>query len=108
MLPAATAELLNEQGHDATSVFDADLAGSTDAELFDYAVAEDRVIVTENFADYSLILSQRLGGDQPCVPVVFVRKSDFPQGGALPAHLATHLGSWAAANPEPYVGPHWP
>ncbi len=105
MLPRAAAEELNRHGHDAVSVYDLDLAG---ADVFSRAVAEDRVLVTENFADYSSLLRDRLRGDEPCVPVVFVHKPHFPPGGALAVHLADHLNTWAAANPDPYVGPHWP
>ena len=108
MLPRAAAERLNRRGHDAVSVYDLDLAGADDGDVFDRAIAEDRVLVTENFADYSLLLSDRLGADEPCVPVVFVHKSDLPPGGDLAVHLADHLHAWAAANPNPYLGPHWP
>jgi len=71
-------------------------------------VADGRVVVTENFADYSLLLVQRLRSDQACVPVVFLRKSDFPRGGGLAVRLSEHLDAWAANHPEPFVGPHWP
>lgn len=108
MLPPATAAQLNERGHDAVSVHEVELAGAEDDEVFEYAVAEDRVVVTENFADYSMLLEERLAGQEPSVPVVFIHKPDFPQGGALPARLAAHLDPWALANPDPYVGPHWP
>lgn len=108
MLPPATAEELNARGHDAVSVIDAGLRAADDADVFDYAVKNDRVVVTENFADYSLLLVQRMSADQTCVPVVFVHKPDFPKGGALAVHLAAHLDTWATATPEPYVGPHWP
>lgn len=108
MLPRAAAEQLNRRGHDAVSVYEVDLAGADDSEVFSRAVAEDRVLVTENFADYSLLLSGRLRTDETCVPVVVVHKPDFPPGGALAVHLADHLHTWAAANPDPYVGPHWP
>jgi hypothetical protein len=108
MLPRRTAEHLTDRGHDAVSVYDVGLAGADDGEVFGHAVDDDRVVVTENFADYSLLLVQRLSGEQACVPVVFVRKSDFPEGGAMAAHFAAHLDAWAAANPQPYGGPHWP
>ena len=65
-------------------------------------------MVTENFADPSVIVTQRLARDELCVPLVFVRKKDYPRGGALAAHLARHLHRWALDHPEPYPGPHWP
>jgi hypothetical protein len=108
MLPRAATEQLNRHGHDAVSVYDLDLAGADDAEVFSRAVAEDRVLVTENFADHSLLLRDRLRADEPCALVVFVHKPDFPPGGALAVHLANHLNAWATANPNPYVGPQWP
>lgn len=108
MLPRAATEQLNRRGHQAVSVYDVELAGADDMEVFNRAVAENRVLVMENFADYSMLLSHRLGADEPCVPVVFIHKTAFPRGGALALALADRLHAWAAANPEPYVGPHWP
>lgn len=106
MLPPATVQHLNKRGHDAVSVHDVDLAGAEDDDIFRYAALHGRVIVTENFADYSALIEQRLNDEQPCVPVVFVHKSDFPGRGALPDRLAAHLDAWAIANPDPYIGPH--
>jgi predicted nuclease of predicted toxin-antitoxin system len=107
MLPPDTAAELNRCGHDATSVAALALSGQADPVVFDRAVAEGRVVVTENVADFALLLDQRLRNDEPSTPVVFVRKADLPRRGALPHHLAERLNSWAEANPEPYLGPHW-
>jgi hypothetical protein len=107
MLPAATCKHLGRRGHDAVSVYDVGLSGAEDAHVFGYAVREERVIVTENFADYSALLEQRTSRGERCVPVVFVRKRDFPQRGALAGHLAVRLDAWARKHPEPYIGPHW-
>ena len=108
MLPPATAEHLRQLGHDALSARNAGLAGAEDTEVFAFAVSEGRVVVTENIADYATILERCLSRGEPCVAVVFVRKSDFPRGGGLATHLAAHLDKWAADHAEPYVGPHWP
>jgi hypothetical protein len=107
MLPPAACGELAALGHDAVSVHDRSLAGAEDGRVFDRAVREERVIVTENFADYALLLEQRLADAGPCVPVVFVRKSDSSRGGGLARRLAERLDVWAGRNPEPYVGPHW-
>jgi hypothetical protein len=106
MLPPGTAEGLNQRGHDAVPAGDLDLAGQPDPVVFDRAVAEGRILVTENVADFAVLLDQRLRHDQPVVPVVFVRKADLPGRGALPHHLAVRLDRWAEANPDPYLGPH--
>jgi predicted nuclease of predicted toxin-antitoxin system len=107
MLPPATCRLLASKGHDAISVSDAGLAGADDDRVFARAVQERRVLVTENFADYALILEQRLSRNQPCTPIVFVRKADLPRRGSLASHLANRLLRWARAHEHPYVGPHW-
>ena len=107
MLPPDTATELGRGGHDATSVAALGLAGQPDPVVFDRAVAERRVVVSENVADFVILLEQRLRNDEPAVPVVFVRKGDLPRRGALPHHLAERLHRWAEANPDPYLGPHW-
>lgn len=107
MLPAETGRQLIHRGHDAVSVHDLDLAGAEDDRVFDTAVRAKRVMVTENFADYAILLEQRLSRGGACVPVVFVRKSDYRGRGALASRLAKRLHDWARAHPDPYVGPHW-
>ena len=106
MLPAATCARLAALGHDAVSVHDVGLGGADDERVFERAVREGRVVVTENFADYALLLEQRLARAEPTVPVVFVHKASLPRRGALAARLAKRLGAWARANPDPYLGPH--
>lgn len=86
----------------------AGLAGADDAVVYAAAVDQDRVMVTENFADFSVVVMQRVANDEPCVPLVFARKPDFPRGSVLASHLASHLHRWATDNPDPYPGPHWP
>jgi predicted nuclease of predicted toxin-antitoxin system len=108
MLPPATAAELNHRGHDAIHVNDLGLAGQEDPAVFETAVTQGRIVVTENVADYATLLDQRLRNDEPAVPVVFVRKTDFPRRGALAGHLAERLHTWAASHPDPYLGAHWP
>ena len=108
MLPPATATELNTLGHDAVAVAEAGLAGSDDAALYQAAVEQQRVVVTENFADFATIVKDRLAGGEPSMAVVFVRKRRHPRGSALAPALARHLHQWAADNPKPYPGVHWP
>lgn len=108
MLPPATADELVALGHDALAVVTLGLAGAADGEVLQRAVDEDRVVVTENFADFATLVERRTAADEPVVPVVFVRKSALPAGPGLAFHLAEHLDAWARANPEPYAGVHWP
>ncbi len=101
MFPEAVAEELRHKGHDAVAVFELDMQGAPDQDVFDLAVSQKRIVVTENFADFAALVEKRQTDDEPCTPVVFVRKSSFPTGGALPAHLAEHLDKWAQDNPDP-------
>ncbi len=107
MLPPETAAELNLRGHDATSVVGLGLAGQPDPVVFDRAVTEGRIVVTENVTDFAVLVDQRLRDHQPAVPVVFVRKRDLPGRGALPHRLAERLHTWATTHPDPYLGPHW-
>lgn len=108
MFPLAVAEELRARGHDAVAVAERDLQGAADDVVFDLAVREGRVVVTENFADFAALVEGRQAGDEPCIPVVFARKSSLPVGGALAARLADRLATLAKANPDPYQGLHWP
>ncbi len=108
MLPSAAATELGARGHDAISILEMGMAGAADADILDRAVKQDRVVVTENFADFAALVALRLSRQERCVPVVFVRRGSLPKRGALAAHLARLLDAWATANPEPFVGIHWP
>ena len=108
MLPPATAAELNDLGHDALGVHDAQLTETADDIIYRCAVGQRRVVVTENLGDFARIVEQRHTRDETCVPVVFVRKRDFARGRALAPRLARHLHRWATRNPDPYPGVHWP
>ena len=108
MLPPALAVALTDRGHDAVSVFGVGLAGASDSEVLSFAVEHDRLVMTENFADFALLLEHRRSADQECVPVVFVRTPTTRAGGGLATRLAALLDRWARTHPEPYPGAHWP
>jgi predicted nuclease of predicted toxin-antitoxin system len=107
MLPPLAAAELVSKGHDAVSVIDLGMAGVEDTDIFDRAVLENRVLVTENFGDFAMLVAQRLSREERCVPVVFVRRENLPKRGALAVQLALLLDRWATVNREPYVGIHW-
>jgi predicted nuclease of predicted toxin-antitoxin system len=108
MLPPAAADELNRLGHDAVSVLRIDMGAVDDSTVFQRAVTDGRVIVTENFADFAALLADRQNLDEPSVPVVLVRRESLPRRAALSVHLARKLHEWAKANPEPFVGLYWP
>ncbi|MCY4176595.1 MAG: DUF5615 family PIN-like protein [Acidimicrobiaceae bacterium] len=108
MLPRIAAAELAALGHEALSVIEAGLGGSTDSDIYETAVEQQRIIVTENFADFAKIANDRLAAGSPCAVVVFVSKRRHPRGSALPHALALHLHEWSVANPNPYPGVHRP
>jgi len=56
-------------------------------------------VVTENVADFAV---------ERDVVLVFMLKKNLPAGGGQASALARALDQWAQANPDPYLGPHWP
>jgi predicted nuclease of predicted toxin-antitoxin system len=98
MFPASVCALLVDQGHDAVHVRDRGLDGRPDAEVAILAAREDRALVTKNAKDFAA---------ERDLVVVCVLKPRLPARG-MAAGLAAMLTSWAAANPDPYRGMHWP
>lgn len=99
MFSAAVADELRGQGHDAVHVTEVGMRGADDAAVADLARADDRVIVTENVADFAA---------ERDVVLVFVLKRNLPAGGSQAPALARVLDRWLGQTPEPYLGAHWP
>lgn len=98
MFAPATCSRLGEHGHDAVHVRDRGVDARPDPEVAAVAAAEGRALVTENVKDFAGVRG---------VVVVCVLKARLP-GGGMDVHLAAMLDRWAQANPDPYVGLHWP
>lgn len=107
MLPPTAADELHRLGHDAVSVLRIEMATADDAKVFDHALGDDRVLVTENFADFAALLVDLQNRGERSTPIVFVRRDHLPRRGALAVHLARRLDAWSRANPEPFVGLYW-
>ena len=100
MFPAQAAALLREDhDHDALHVTEVGLGGVDDAAVAAAARSERWVVVTENVADFAA---------EHDLVLVFILKERLPSDSAQAAALADVLQRWALANPQPYVGPHWP
>lgn len=107
MLPPTATTELGLLGHEAWSARAAGLTGRPDDEVLEWAVGRTCALVTENVADFAIVADDRQQRGQPGVPIIFVRRSDLPRGGAMGRHLALRLDRWAADNPDPWRGPHW-
>lgn len=98
MFPPMTCARLAERGHDAVHVRDRGIDARPDREVAAVAVRENRTLVTENVKDFA---------NEHDLAIVCVLKSRLPAKG-MGEHLAALLDKWAAANPNPYLGLHWP
>lgn len=100
MFPAEAAQKLRDDfGHDTVHVNEVGLAGVADAKVGNTARAEKRSVVTENVTDFA---------EEPDLVLLCILKRNLPSGGAQAQALAALLDRWAADNPRPYLGQHWP
>ncbi len=100
MFPTEAAALLRDwYSRDAVHVREVGLAATDDCVVAAAARSEGRTLVTENVGDFA--------GERDVV-LVFVLKRRLAAGSGRAAALAELLDAWARANPEPYVGAHWP
>jgi Domain of unknown function (DUF5615) len=100
MFPPAAAELLRDNyRRDAVHVCEIGLLATEDAQVAATARAQGRAVVMENAADFA--------GERDVI-LIFILKRKLPAGRAQAAALAKALDGWATANPDPYLGPHWP
>jgi Domain of unknown function (DUF5615) len=98
MFPPDTCNELATLSHDAVHVRDRGVDARPDPEVAAVAVREGRVLVAENVKDFAA---------EHDIVILCVLKSRLPSRG-MAARLARMLEAWASANPDPYVGVHWP
>lgn len=92
MYPRGLAEALRAIDIDASTAVDLGLAGRSDAELFDHAVANQCVLLTENVADYARLCADHLTAGRHHAGLLIALSSRFsrrPSGApALVAAIA--------------------
>jgi len=74
-LPATLCRCLVKLGHESIHVLDVELDGSTDKQIWDYAVQQGYVIVSKDSDFFDLQLTQR-----KCTPVIWVRLGNCRTG----------------------------
>lgn len=96
---ADIASALTELGHDVLAVVAIpDLRGASDPEVFAWAAADARRIVTENVRDFRPLLTRALAYGEPSAPVLLVPPRRFPRGrGDRSAVIVAALAEWLDA-----------
>ena len=82
MYSVVVAEQLRSRGHDVVSVNEPSyrwLAGRTDVEIYTAAVAEDRVIVTEDVKDFMPLEAAGVVAGKPRPGIIFTTNRRFPR-----------------------------
>ena len=101
--PAIAAEL-RDRGHDGIAVADRpDLRAKSDEEIFAWASAERRWLLTENVKDFRPIMLRALPGGPPGCGLLFTSSRAFPRSRKNPGPVINALHAWLAAGP-----PAWP
>jgi predicted nuclease of predicted toxin-antitoxin system len=97
--PAVAAEL-REQGHDVLAVAEQpDLRSKTDEEVFAWACAQKRWVLTENVKDFRPILLHALQGGLPTCGLLFTSSRTFHRSRKNPGPLIRALHAWLTAEP---------
>jgi predicted nuclease of predicted toxin-antitoxin system len=106
--PAIAAELRG-LGHDAIAVADRpDLRSKSDEEIFAWANAEKRWLLTENVKDFRPIMLRALPAGPPGCGLLFTSSRAFPRSRKNPGPLIRALHAWLTAGPPaPPVTESW-
>jgi len=104
MYTPTIAEQLRARGHDVASVHDPEyraLEGEPDEEVWAAAIADDRVLVSENVQDFRRIEADALGRVQPVARLIFTTDRQFPRGDpATVGRLVSALDALLSAEPD--------
>lgn len=100
---------LRQLGHDVIAVADRpDLRSKSDEEIFAWAGAEKRWLLTENVKDFRPIMLRALSAGTPGCGLLFTSSRAFPRSRKNPGSLVRALDAWLTAGPPaPPVTESW-
>lgn len=111
MYPPAIAEQLRDRAHDVEAVTErAELRGLADIEIFAQAQREQRAVVTENIADFSVIVDGYDQRGQGHYGLTFVPADTHPRGNPRTVgRMVVELSQLLSEHPEetPTSLRHW-
>jgi predicted nuclease of predicted toxin-antitoxin system len=109
MVSPAIAADLRQLGHDVIAVADRpDLRSKSDEEIFAWASAEQRWLLTENVKDFRPIMLRALSAGAPGGGLLFTSNRTFPRSRKNPGSLIRALDAWLTSGPPaPPVTESW-
>ena len=109
MFSPAIAADLRQLGHDVIAVADRpDLRSKSDEEIFAWANAEKRWLLTENVKDFRPIMLRALSAGPPGCGLLFTSSRAFPRSRKNPGSLIRAFDAWLTAGPPaPPVTESW-
>ena len=109
MFSPAIAADLRQFGHDVIAVADRpDLRSKSDEEIFAWASAEKRWLLTENVKDFRPIMLRALSAGAPGCGLLFTSSRAFPRSRKNPGSLIRALDAWLTTGPPaPPVTESW-
>ena len=109
MYSPAIAQALRDLGYDVIAVAErADLRAMTDAEIFAWAAAQRRWLLTENVKDFRPLLLRAMQADTPTTGILFTSSRSFPRSRKNPGPLITAVHAWLRTGPpEAPITEHW-
>lgn len=100
MSSPAIAQALRDLGYDVVAVAErADLRAMTDAEIFAWAAAQGRWLLTENVKDFRPLLLQAVQADTPTAGILFTSGRSFPRSRKNPGPVISALHAWLSTGP---------
>jgi hypothetical protein len=100
--PAVTAEL-RDRGHDVIAVADQpDLRSKSDEEVFAWASAARRWLLTENVKDFRPIMLRALQAGTPGCGLLFTSSRTFPRSRKDPGPLIRAMHAWLTVGRPPH------
>jgi hypothetical protein len=100
MFSPAIAAALRDLGHDVTAVAEEPgLRAMTDDEVFAWAAAHGRWLLSENVKDFRPILQQAMQVGTSAVGVLFTSSRAFPRSRKNPGPLIHPIHNWLTTGP---------
>jgi hypothetical protein len=109
MFSPAIAAALRDLGHDVTAVAGhAGLRAMSDEEVFAWATAQRRWLLTENVKDFRPVLLRALQAGATVTGVLYTSSRGFPRSRKNPGPLIQAVHAWLVGGPpEPPLAEDW-